>query len=114
MTLRSLSKNVEILPESSKDSLVIRLSEAFSERMRGMCGPHPKAAAAHLRSYLREAEYAELCPICGRVIPPMARYCHFCGKAVEPLALKYERKRLGMMEEMEEMKEMKEMKEEEK
>ena len=99
MTLRSLSKNVEILPDSPGDEMVIRLSEAFSERLKGWVNGNPKAAAALLQMMLYDSWGGERCPRCGSASPRGSRYCIFCGKAIDRFAQKYERLQSGKKEE---------------
>ena len=111
MTMRSLSKNVEILPESSEDSLVIRLSETYSERLKLRIEDSPKARAMVLEEMILEIWGEDLCPFCDGVIPEDSRFCIFCGKAIDPFAREYERKQQLLMQEMKEMKEKREMEE---
>ena len=97
MTMRSLSKNVEILPDSPGNEFIVRLSEAFSERLRGWAGDNPKVEALLLKSLLYDAGKLQRCPRCGSVIPRDSRYCTICGKALDPFAQDYVRLRLKRM-----------------
>ena len=102
MTLRSLSKNVEILPESTEDSLVIRLSDMYSERLKRRTQGCSGLAAADLEEMILDIAGEVQCPFCDKVSPCESRFCICCGKAIDPLAQEYERKLALRMQKMEE------------
>ena len=109
MTMRSLSKNVEILPESTEDSLVIRLSDMYSERLKRRTQGCSGLAAADLEEMILDIAGEVQCPFCDKVSPCESRFCICCGKAIDPLAQEYERKQQLRMQVMKEKKEMNEM-----
>ena len=72
--------NVEILPGSTCDELIVRLSPFFSKRLRTLTRGFPGGSTRFIEAVLQLFKHLGKCPHCGETNLVKARFCAICGK----------------------------------
>ncbi len=72
--------NVEILPGSTCDELIVRLSPFFSKRLRTLTRGFPGGSTRFIEAVLQLFKHLGKCPHCGETNLEKARFCAICGK----------------------------------